>query len=99
MVAFTVSEWYQVTSNKMYEVDEDELVEVFGSVNRFIEIMSWQEQNAFDSMDQQGEEPTDEEYDMFWEFVHESDYDREDDWWTWWTESKGGYDVTVKLDE
>jgi hypothetical protein len=96
MLAFTVSEWHQVTSNKMYEVDEDELIEVFGSVNRFIEIMSWQDQELFGGMDQQGEEPTDEEYDMFWEFVNESDYDREDDWWS---ERKGGYDVTVKLDE
>jgi hypothetical protein len=47
-------------------------------------------------MDPQGEEPTDEEYDMFWEFVNESDYDREDDWWM---DRKGGYEVTVKLDD
>jgi hypothetical protein len=95
MVAFTVSEWHQVTSNKMYDVDDDEVIEAFGSVERFIEIMSWQEQQTFGGMEPQGEEPTDEEHDMFWEFVNESDYDREDDWWM---DRKGGYEVTVKLD-
>ena len=96
MVAFTVSEWHQVTSNKMYDVDDDEVIEAFGSVERFVEIMSWQEQQMFGGMEPQGEEPTDEEHDMFWEFVNESDYDREDDWWM---DRKGGYEVTVKLDE
>ena len=96
MVAFTVSEWHQVTSNKMYEVDDEHVIEAFGSVERFIEIMSHQEQQMFGGMDPQGEEPTDEEHDMFWEFVNESDYDREDDWWM---DRKGGYEVTVKLDD
>ena len=96
MVAFTVSEWHQVTSNKMYDVDDEQVTEAFGSVERFIEIMSWQEQQTFGGMEPQGEEPTDEEYDMFWEFVNESDYDREDDWWM---DRKGGYEVTVKLDD
>ena len=96
MVAFTVSEWHQVTSNKMYDVDEDEVIEAFGSVERFIEIMSWQDQQSFGGMEPEGEEPTDEEYDMFWEFVNESDYEREDDWWM---DRKGGYEVTVKLDD
>ena len=96
MVAFTVSEWHQVTSNKMYDVEDEDVIEAFGSVERFVEIMSWQEQEVFGGMDPcQGEEPTHEEHDMFWEFVNESDYDREDDWWT---ERKGGYEVTVKLD-
>ena len=96
MVNFTVSEWHQVTSNKMYEVDDEQVAEEFGSVERFIEIMSWQEQQAFGGMEPQGEEPTDEEHDLFWEFVNESDYDREDDWWM---DRKGGYDVTVRLDD
>ena len=96
MVAFTVSEWHQVTSNKMYEVDDEQVIDAFGSVERFVEIMSWQDQQAFGGMEPEGEEPTDEEYDMFWEFVNESDYDREDDWWM---DRKGGYEVTVKLDD
>ena len=95
MVAFTVSEWHQVTSNKMYQVDDEQVIDAFGSVERFVEIMSWQDQQAFGGMEPEGEEPTDEEYDMFWEFVNESDYDREDDWWM---DRKGGYEVTVKLD-
>lgn len=96
MVAFTVSEWHQVTSNKMYDVEDADVIEAFGSVERFVEIMSWQEQQMFGGMDPQGEEPTEEESDMFWDFVNESDYDREDDWWM---DRKGGYEVTVKLDD
>ena len=95
MVAFTVSEWHQVRSDKIYDVDDEYVIEAFGSVERFAEIMSWQEQEVFGGMEPQGEEPTDEEHDMFWEFVNESDYEREDDWWM---DRKGGYDVTVKLD-
>jgi hypothetical protein len=96
MVNFTVSEWHQVTSNKMYEVDDEQVAEEFGSVERFIEIMSHQEQQMFGGMEPQGEEPTDEEHDLFWDFVNESDYEREDDWWM---DRKGGYEVTVKLDD
>ena len=96
MVAFTVSEWHQVTSNLMYDIDDDSIIESFGSVERFIEIMSWQDQQAFGGMDPQGEEPSDEEHDTFWEFVREHDYERDDDWWT---DRKGGYEVTVKLDD
>lgn len=96
MVAFTVSEWHQVTSNKMYDVEDADVIEAFGSVERFVEIMSWQEQQMFGGMNPQGEEPTEEESDMFWDFVNESDYDREDDWWM---DRKGGYEVTVKLDD
>ena len=96
MVAFTVSEWHQVTSNLMYDIDDDSIIESFGSVERFIEIMSWQDQQTFGGMDPQGEEPSDEEHDMFWEFVREHDYERDDDWWT---DRKGGYEVTVKLDD
>lgn len=96
MVAFTVSEWHQVTSNRMYDVEDEDVIETFGSVERFVEIMSWQEQQMFGGMEPEGEEPTDEEHEMFWDFVNESDYDREDDWWM---DRKGGYEVTVKLDE
>jgi hypothetical protein len=40
--------------------------------------------------------PTDEESDKFYDFVSELDYDREDDWWT---DRKGGYDVTFKYEK
>ena len=96
MMQFTVSEWHQVTSNKIYDWDEDMIIEEFGSVERLREIISWQEQQAFGGMDPEGEEPTDEESERFWELTWETDYDREDDWWT---DRKGGYEVTVKVDE
>ena len=95
MVAFTVSEWHQVTSNKMYDVDDEEIIDAFGSIERFVEIMSHQDQQMFDGMDPHGEEPTDEEHDAFWDFINDCDYDRDDDWLM---DRKGGYEVTIKLD-
>jgi len=92
---FQKTEWHQVASIFTYEVDVDDVVETFGSLERFKEIITWQEQEMFGGMDPQGEEPTDEEHDLFWDFVNEHDYDRDDDWWT---DRKGGYDVTVKFD-
>ena len=41
-----------------------------------------------------GDPPTDEEYDLFLEFLEDYNYDRYDDWWT---DRKGGYDVTFEL--
>jgi hypothetical protein len=89
-----VTEWHQVSSHKTYDWDDDMVIEMFGSVDRLREIISHQEQQMFGGMDPEGEEPTDEETDKFWELTWESDYDREDDWWT---DRKGGYDVTARV--
>ena len=51
---------------------------------------------TFGGMEPEGEAPTDEESDKFYDFVSELDYDRDDDWWT---DRKGGYDVTFKYDK
>jgi hypothetical protein len=96
MTRFVVTEWHQVASRKTYDIDDSDLIEKFGSVERFIEIMSWQDQETFNSMDSHGEYPTDEETDLFWELTFDYDYDREDDWWT---DRKGGYDVTVRIED
>jgi hypothetical protein len=91
MVTFVKTEWHSVASRFQYDINDDEIEEIFGSVDRFKEILSWQEQETFSNNEAFGEEPTEEEQDAFWELVNNSDYDREDDWWT---DRKGGYDVT-----
>ena len=93
---FSKTEWHQVASEFSYDVDDEHIIEEFGSVQRFKEIITHQDQEMFGGMDPEGEEPTDEEQDKFWDFVSELDYEREDDWWT---DRKGGYEITVKYDE
>ena len=93
---FTVTEWHQVALMKTYEIDEETAIEDFGSVQRLKEIISHQNQQMWGGMDPEGEEPTDEESDAFWEWTWNTDYESEEDWWT---SRKGGYEVTVKIDE
>ena len=90
------TEWHSVASEFTYNVDDEAIIEEFGSVQRFKEIISHQEQEFRSDLEAEGKEPTDEEHDKFWEFLSEHDYDREDDWWS---DRKGGDDVTVKYDE
>ena len=90
------TEWHSVSSEFIYDIGDEEIIEEFGSVQRFKEIISHQEQEFKSDLEAEGEEPTDEELDKFWDFVSDRDYDREDDWWT---DRKGGYDVTFKYDK
>lgn len=86
-------EHHQVTSIFTYDIPEEDIVTTFDSVERFNEIVS--HMNEGDWADPPvGEPPTDEEYDLFLEFLEDYNYDRYDDWWT---DRKGGYDVTFEL--
>ena len=92
---FIKKEHHQVTSIFTYYIPDDEIIETFGSVERFKEILS--HFNGSDWANQViGEEPTDEENDLFLEFYENYGYDREDDWWT---DRKGGYDVTYEVED
>ena len=93
---FTVTEWHQVALMKTYEIDEEDAIEQFGSVQRLKEIISQQEQEMWGGMEPEGEDVSEAESDAFWEWTMNSDYDTEEDWWT---SRKGGYDVTVRIDE
>lgn len=87
------TEHHQVNSEFTYDIPDKDIIEKFGSVERFQEILShmgtdWDVPN--------GEPPTDEEGDLFIEFFEDYSYDRYDDWWT---DRKGGYDVTFNEGE
>lgn len=91
-------EYHQMTSYMDYDIPEEDIIETFGSVERFSEILSlnsvnWQYR---EDMLQDMEEPTPEEEDAFWEFFEGYDYDREDDIWT---DRKGGYDIEYEIME
>lgn len=93
---FSKTEWHSVASEFKYDISDEEIINEFGSIQRFKEIISHQAQETFGGIEPKGEAPTDEESDKFWDFVGQLDYDREDDWYT---DRKGGYEVTVKYDE
>jgi hypothetical protein len=92
---FKKTEWHSVASEFSYDIPDEDLISEFGSIKRFEEILSHQELENFTNIEPIGEEPTDEEQEKLWELVNNSDYDREDDWWT---DRKGGYDVTFSYE-
>lgn len=92
---FIKNEHHQVTSIFTYDLPDDDIIETFGSVERFKEIAGHMGANEWGA-DPEGEAPSDEEYDNFIDFLANYDYDREDDWWT---DRKGGYDVTYEIPE
>ena len=93
---FSKTEWHQVSSEFKYDCPDDAIIETFGSVDRFKELLSHQEQEFNSKIESTGEKPTDEEDGKLWDFIGELDYEREDDWWT---DRKGGYDVTFNYNE
>ena len=87
------TEHHQVNSEFTYDIPDEDIIEKFRSVERFQEILShmgseWDVPH--------GEAPSDEESDLFLEFFEDYSYDRYDDWWT---DRKGGYDVTYAEQE
>lgn len=87
------TEIHTVNSEFTYDIPDEDIVDKFGSLERFQEIVShmaseWDVPN--------GEPPTDEEYDLFIEFFEDYNYDRYDDWIT---DRKGGYDVVYSVDD
>ena len=87
------TEIHTVNSEFTYDIPDEDIIERFGSLERFEEIVShngdgWSEPPG-------GEPPSDEENDLFIEFLEDYDYDRYDDWVS---DRKGGYDVTYNVE-
>lgn len=87
------TEIHTVNSEFAYDIPDEDIIAKFGSIERFEEIIShngdgWSEPN--------GEPPSDEENDLFMEFLEDYDYDRYDDWVS---DRKGGYDVTFEVSD
>ena len=93
---FSKTEWHQVAARFEYDVDDEDIIELFGSVERFKEVISHQEQEVWGGLDPEGEEPTEEETEALWEMTYNYDYERDDDWWT---DRKGGYDITFYYED
>jgi len=89
---FKKIEYHQVHSHFTYDFSDEEIIETFGSLERFKEIASHMNDN--DWSEPEGKAPTDEEHDNFHELFASYDYDRDDDWFT---DRKGGYTVGYEV--
>ena len=91
---FIKKEHHRMTSTFTYDIPDREIIESFGSLERFKEILS--HLSGDDYVDPHGEGPSEDEENLFYEFYEGYDYDRDDDVWT---ELKGGFDVTFEYDD
>lgn len=92
---FIKKEHHQVISSLIYEIPDEDVINTFGSIERFKEIVSHMDPDEWGESPV-GDEPSEDEYNNFCDFIENYDYDREDDWWT---DRKGGYDVTYEIPE
>lgn len=88
------NEEHRLTRSFTYNIPDEAIEETFGSIERFKEIIS-HNTSEWDN-DPEGEEPTDEESDLFYDFFADYDYELEDDIWT---DRKGGFETSYELGE
>ena len=86
------NEEHRLTRSFIYDIPDAVIEETFGSIQRFKEIIS-HNTSGWDN-EPEGDEPTDEEADLFYDFFADYDYDLEDDIWT---DRKGGYETSYEL--
>ena len=87
-------EYHTVHSHFTYDIPDEDIIETFGSVERFREIISHLNSDTDWDAEPFGEYPSDEETDIFNEFTENYDYDRDDDWFS---DRKGGYDISYEI--
>ena len=91
---FSRTEWHQVSSEFQCDLPDEEVIKQFGSVQRLKEIISHQEQEWRSGIEPMGEPPTEEENVLLDSILQ--DCERYDDWWT---DRKGGYEVTYRYEK
>ena len=91
---FSRTEWHQVSSEFQCDLPDEEVIKQFGSVQRLKEIISHQEQQWGSDIEPMGEPPTEEENVLLDSILQ--DCERYDDWWT---DRKGGYEVTYSYEK
>jgi hypothetical protein len=91
---FSRTDWHQVASIFECDLPDEEVIKQFGSVQRLKEIISHQEQQWGSDIEPMGEPPTEEENLLLDEILQ--DCERYDDWWT---DRKGGYEVTYRYEK
>jgi hypothetical protein len=91
---FSRTDWHQVASIFECDLPDEEVIKQFGSVQRLKEIISHQEQQWGSDIEPMGEPPTEEENVLLDSILQ--DCERVDDWWT---DRKGGYEVSYSYEK
>ena len=91
---FSRTDWHLVASIFECDLPDEEVIKQFGSVQRLKEIISHQEQQWGSDIEPMGEPPTEEENVLLDSILQ--DCERYDDWWT---DRKGGYEVTYSYEK
>jgi uncharacterized protein YciU (UPF0263 family) len=92
MVQVVKSEWHQVEKRYGIEIDRDLFGEIYSDIEdeAEIDLMYLQFENGQLSVDEVIEKAWEEDVDLDWEYLDEDD---------WWTDRKGGYEVTYEVQE
>jgi hypothetical protein len=90
MVQVVKSEWHQVEKRYSFEIDESILAEIYPDKDEdeIAELLNQIENGEVDLDDVIGD-AYNEGVDLDWEWLDEDD---------WWTDRKGGYEVTYSLE-
>jgi hypothetical protein len=92
MVTIVKSEWHQVEKRYGIEIDRETFAEIYCDVEDEgeLDLMYLQFESGDLSVDEVIEKAWEEGVDLDWDWLDEDD---------WWTDRKGGYDVTYKVEE
>ena len=90
MVSVVKSEWHQVEKRYGIEIDRDLFGEIYSEIEdeEEIDLMYLQFESGELSVDEVIEKAWDEDVDLDWDYLDEDD---------WWTDRKGGYEVTYEV--
>ena len=90
MVMIVKSEWHQVEKRYSIELDRDQLGEIYPDLDPAELDLRYMLLEAGDvTAEEVMQDARDAEIDFDWEWLDEDD---------WWTDRKGGYDVTYEVD-
>jgi hypothetical protein len=90
MVQVVKSEWHQVEKRYVIELDEQLLQELFPDKEEDeIQVILQNLENGTQDINDVLNEADENMYDLPWEYVDED----------WWTDRKGGYDITYAIEE
>lgn len=92
MVSVVKSEWHQVEKRYGIEIDRDLFGEIYSEIEdeAEIDLMYLQFESGELSVDEVVEKAWDEGVDLDWDYLDEDD---------WWTDRKGGYEVTYEVQQ
>lgn len=90
MVSIVKSEWHQVEKRYGIEIDRDVFGEIYSDIEdeAEIDLMYLQFEAGEISVDEVLEKAWEEGVDLDWDWLDEDD---------WWTDRKGGYEVTYEV--